>query len=109
MNAQRSPGVTGAGWVPVYGGNYSYNNPLRGYKGGGMTDGSIRVPAAVRWPGVIPAGQTLSTPVISLDWGATFVNAAGNAPASARNGLDGLDLIPLLKQGTPLPDGRVLT
>jgi hypothetical protein len=47
--------------------------------------------------------------VISLDLAATFVNAAGDAPAQARNGLDGLDLMPLLTSGTPLPPERVLT
>jgi arylsulfatase A-like enzyme len=99
----------GAGWVSGFGGNFSYNTPLRGYKGGTMTDGAIRVPAAVQWPGVIPAGQTVTTPVISLDLAATFVNAAGDAPAAARNGLDGLDLMPLLAHGTPLPAERVLT
>lgn len=99
----------GAGWATGFGGNYSHNTPLRGYKGGTMTDGAIRVPAAIKWPAAIPAGQTIDTPVISLDLGATFVNAAGDAPAQARNGLDGLDLMPLLSQGTPLPAERVLT
>ncbi len=99
----------GAGWVSGFGGNFSYNTPLRGYKGGTMTDGAIRVPAAIQWPGVIPAGQTITTPVISLDLAATFVNAADDAPAQARNGLDGLDLMPLLIDGTPLPPERVLT
>lgn len=98
----------GAGWVSGYGGNYSYNTPLRGYKGGSMTDGAIRVPCAAKWPGVIPAGQTITDPVISLDWGATFVNAAGDAPAEARNGLDGIDLMPRLADAVPLPSDRVL-
>ncbi len=99
----------GAGYSPSFGGNYSYNKPLRGYKGSGMTDGSIRVPAAIQWPGTIPAGQVIADPVISLDWGATFVNADGSAPAQARNGLDGINLIPRLASGTPLPAERVLT
>ncbi len=98
----------GAGWNASFGGNFSYNTPLRGYKGSSMTDGSIRVPAAAAWPGTIPPGQTIADPTIALDWGATFVNATGNAPAAARNGLDGLDLMPLLRDGTPLPDDRVL-
>ncbi|BCX48788.1 hypothetical protein HAHE_26960 [Haloferula helveola] len=98
----------GAGWSSGNGGNYSYNQPLRGYKGSGMTDGSIRVPCAMKWPGTIPAGQVVSDPVISLDFLATYVNAGG-APVAARNGLDGLDLLPLLKDGTPLPEDRVLT
>jgi arylsulfatase A-like enzyme len=98
----------GAGWSSGFGGNFSYNVPLRGYKGGSMTDGSIRVPCAAQWPGTIPSGQTVTDPIITLDWGATFVNASGGAPASVRNGLDGLDLMPLLRDGTPLPADRTL-
>lgn len=98
----------GAGWSQGFGGNYSYNLPLRGYKGGTMTDGSIRVPCAMKWEGAVPGGQVVSDPVISLDFLASFVNAGG-APAAARNGLDGLDLLPRLIDGTPLPADRVLT
>ncbi|MCB1134214.1 MAG: sulfatase-like hydrolase/transferase, partial [Verrucomicrobiae bacterium] len=98
----------GAGWTQASGGNYSYNTPLRGYKGGSMTDGSIRVACAAKWPGTIPAGQVVEDPVISLDWGATFVNAAGDAPAQARNGLDGIDLMPRLTSGAPLPAERMM-
>ena len=98
----------GPGWASGTGGNYSYNTPLRGYKGGSMTDGSIRVPCAAKWPGTIPSGQTITEPIITLDWGATFVNASGITPSSVRNGLDGLDLMPLLRDGTPLPPERTL-
>ena len=98
----------GAGWNSAAGGNFSYNTPLRGYKGSSLTEGCIRVPAAAAWPGTIPAGQTIAEPVIGLDWGPTFINASGNAPAAARNGLDGLDLLPLLRDGTPLPTDRIL-
>ncbi len=98
----------GPGWAPGTGGNWSYNFPLRGLKGGNMFDGSIRVPSAMAWPGTIPSGQVVSTPVIALDFMATIVNA-GNAPAPARNGLDGLDLLPLLRDGTPLHPARALT
>ena len=92
---------------PIGGDNASNNFPLRGQKGG-LWEGGIRVPAALAWPGTIPAGQTISEPVTSLDVMATFVNAGGDAPSEARNGLDGLDLIPLLRDGTPLPDERAL-
>jgi arylsulfatase A-like enzyme len=98
----------GAGWNATFGGNFSYNRPLRGYKGSSMTEGSIRIPAVAAWPGAIPAGQTNSTPVNSLDFMATFVNAGQNVPAAARNGLEGLDLMPMLRFGTPLPTDRVL-
>lgn len=97
----------GPGWATGSGGNWSYNFPLRGLKGGGMTEGSIRVPSVVSWPGTIPPGQVLTTPVSALDFMATFVNAGG-APAEARHGLDGLDLLPLLRDATPLPADRML-
>ncbi len=98
----------GAGWSSGFGGNYSYNLPLRGYKGGSMTDGSIRVPCAMKWEGTVPAGQVVSDPVVSLDFMASFVNAGG-APAAARNGLEGIDLLPRVIDGTPLPAERALT
>ena len=98
----------GAGWSAAYSGNFSYNLPLRGYKGGSMTDGSIRIPAVANWPGVIPPAQTNATPVMSLDFMATFVNAGKNVSPTARNGLDGLDLLPLMRSGTALPTNRVL-
>lgn len=97
----------GPGWASGSGGNWSYNSPLRGLKGGSMTEGSIRVPAVISWPGTIPAGQVIPDPVISLDFMATFVNAGG-APAEARQGLDGLDLLPLLRDASPLPADRML-
>jgi arylsulfatase A-like enzyme len=90
------------------GGNSSINKPLRGSKGGNCQDGSIRVPCAMQWPGAVPSGQVLDTPISSLDFMATFVKAGG-APAAVRNGLDGLDLEPLLKDGVPLSSERVLT
>ncbi|MGN6641536.1 MAG: sulfatase-like hydrolase/transferase, partial [Verrucomicrobiota bacterium] len=96
----------GAGWNASAGGNYSYNTPLRGYKGGSMTEGSIRVPAAIQWPGKIPAGQVITNPVNSLDFMATAVNASGNVVPAARNGLEGLDLLPLLRNGAALPAER---
>ncbi len=98
----------GAGWNASAGGNFSYNSPLRGYKGGSMNEGSIRVPAVAAWPGTIPAGQVITSPALALDWGATFVNAGGASPAAARQGLEGLDLMPLMRDGTPLPADRAL-
>ena len=98
----------GAGWSASFGGNFSYNTPLRGYKGGSMTEGSIRVPAAIQWPGKIPGGQVITNPVNSLDFMASAVNASGNAVAAARNGLEGLDILPLLRTGTALPKDRVM-
>ncbi len=97
----------GPGWTRQWGGNWSYNHPLRGTKGGSMTEGSIRVPGLMSWPGVIPGGQEVAEPVISLDFTTTFMRVAG-APDEELAGLDGVDLVPLLRDGQPLPEDRVL-
>lgn len=70
------------------------NTPLRGHKGSSW-EGGIRVPFAVRWPSRIPGGQTLDTPVISLDIFPTALAAAG-IEKSPGNPLDGVNLLPLL-------------
>jgi len=80
----------------------SGNGPLRGYKAQ-TWEGGIRVPFMVQWKGRIPAGQTFSQPVISLDIHATALAAVGK-PAPGEWGLDGVDLMPYLtgaKAGSP--------
>ena len=65
--------------------------PLRGQKGH-IEEAGIRVPLVVRWPGRIPAGESVRTPVIGSDLFPTFVQLAGaSAPP-----VDGESLVPLL-------------
>jgi arylsulfatase A-like enzyme len=72
------------------------NAPLRGGKST-LYEGGVRVPLLVRWPGVTPAaGATCNTPVITMDLFATVLEAAG-AKADAGQPVDGLSLVPLLK------------
>lgn len=59
-----------------------------------LWEGGIRVPAFVRWPGVVQAGRTTDQVVTTLDWTATMLAAAGATPGSA---LDGMDLLPHLR------------
>lgn len=73
--------------------NASNNEPLRGAKGS-FYEGGLRVPFAVRWPGVIPAGRVIDVPVISFDLFATFGQAAGADLRSLE--LDGVNLFPLM-------------
>jgi arylsulfatase A-like enzyme len=54
-------------------------------------EGAYRVPAVVRWPGKIPAGQVLNGIVSHADWFVTFLAAAGNP-----------DIAEQLKQGHDL-------
>lgn len=58
-----------------------------------MWEGGMRVPALVRWPAGIPAGQVTQTPGQFQDWMATFAEVAG-VPVPAR--ADGTSLVPTL-------------
>jgi uncharacterized sulfatase len=84
----------------------SINEPMRGQKGM-LSEGGIRVPFLISWPGTIPGGQAYDKPVISLDVAATVCAAAGVDPAKkewASQPLDGVDLLPYLtgkKEGAP--------
>jgi arylsulfatase A-like enzyme len=71
------------------------NLPLRGRKGQ-LYEGGIRVPAALRWPGVVAPGTVIEAPAISLDLTPTFLAAAGSAPESGAE-LDGVDLTAALR------------
>lgn len=73
--------------------------PLRGQKGT-LYEGGIRVPLAVRWPGVVQAGTGDATPVTILDFFPTLAEIAG-AKLEPDVDPDGLSLVPLLTgQGT---------
>lgn len=69
---------------------FSYNWPFRGQKMD-VYEGGIRVPAIVRWPGVQSKSRVSDQPVITMDWSATMIAAAGAKPDSAYP-LDGDDL-----------------
>ena len=86
--------VIGDNGAPVKAGawNGSLNRPLVGEKGM-LTDGGVRVPFLVAWPGTLPAGTVYDQPVSNLDVASTAVAAAG-LPRAAE--LDGVDLRPFL-------------
>lgn len=71
------------------------NTPLRGSKGM-LYEGGIRVPLAVRWPGVVPAARSTDVPVITSDFFPTLLEAAGVA-RPAGHPLDGESLVPVLR------------
>ncbi|MFT6793737.1 MAG: arylsulfatase A-like enzyme [Rubritalea sp.] len=70
----------------------SRNDPLVGEKGM-LTEGGIRVPYIVTWPGSLPEGKIYDHPVTSLDVAATAL-ALAKQPAARE--LDGTNLIPYL-------------
>jgi len=56
-----------------------------------LLEGGIRVPYVVRWPARIRAGGTTAQPVLTMDWTATFLEAAG-VRANPAYPLDGVSL-----------------
>jgi len=73
---------------------YSDTWPLVGKKMD-LLEGGIRVPYIVRWPARVPAGRDTPQLAITMDWVATFLEAAGAAPDSGYP-LDGISLLPVL-------------
>lgn len=78
------------GEPPVLG---TSNGPHRGRKFD-VLEGGIRVPFAVRWTGVVPAGGRFTPPVHCLDVFATAVAAAGAVPPTV---IDGVDVLPYVR------------
>ncbi|MDP7017442.1 MAG: sulfatase-like hydrolase/transferase [Pirellulaceae bacterium] len=74
----------------------SSNLPLRDGKGS-VFEGGLRVPFMAQWPGRLPAGETYTEPVISLDIFATAA-AVADAPLPKSNQYDGVDLLPYLTE-----------
>jgi arylsulfatase len=66
----------GAGEVPAFGVGGS-NGPFRGDFFTPPTEGCMRVPAMVRWPGKVPAGVVSEQPLTVHDWYTTFAALAG--------------------------------
>ncbi|HEX6648260.1 MAG TPA: sulfatase-like hydrolase/transferase [Pyrinomonadaceae bacterium] len=73
---------------------FSYEWPFRGSKGD-LFEGGIRVPAIVRWPGVVPKNRVTDQVAITMDWTATIVAAAKTSAAEGYP-LDGIDLLPVI-------------
>ncbi len=81
---------------------FSYEWPLSGQKGE-LLEGGIRVPAIVRWPGVVPATQVTNQVAISMDWTATML-AAANVEPDPQYPLDGENLLPVLRKSQAIHD-----
>ncbi len=81
-------------------GRITHNTPFRAGKGY-LYEGGLRVPLILRWPGHVPAGRLVDTPVVNTDWLPTLAEIAG---ARAPLGLDGVSIAPLLLgRGRPKP------
>jgi arylsulfatase A-like enzyme len=75
-------------------GSVADTRPLRAAKGY-LYEGGIRVPTMVRWPAVVSPGET-PLPVISTDWFATILDAAG-APLPEDDPGDSTSVLPALR------------
>jgi arylsulfatase A-like enzyme len=84
---------------------YSFNWPFS-FQKMYLYEGGTRVPAIVRWPGVIPGGRVTDQAAITMDWTATILAVAGAAPDPAFP-LDGEDLMPVCS-GQRAPYERTL-
>ena len=73
---------------------YSFSWPFTGQKMD-LHEGGLRVPAIVRWPGVTSAAKVSDQSVITMDWSATMITAAGASP-DTNYPLDGEDLTSVL-------------
>lgn len=81
---------------------WSMNWPFVGEKGD-LNEGGIRVPFVLRWPAAIDGGQVSDRPNGTMDWTATFLDAAGVTP-DPQYPLDGTSLLPWLVEGADYPD-----
>jgi arylsulfatase len=64
------------------------NHPFRGEKGVGGYEGGYRVPAMIRWPGVVAPGSVNAEIIAMQDWIPTFMSALGQ-PELKEDLLDG--------------------
>jgi arylsulfatase A-like enzyme len=72
---------------------YSFNWPFS-FQKAYLWEGGTRVPAIVRWPGVVPAGRVTEQAAITMDWTATILAATGTA-ADPAYPLDGESMMPI--------------
>lgn len=91
------------GASPMVGGS---NGPLRGRKGL-VYEGGIRVPALLRWPGRLAAGEVVREPLHVVDLHATLLGVAGVESAPPLP-LDGVDAWGTLSRGEPLARDELL-
>ena len=79
---------------------------LSGNKGN-VSEQGIRVPAIASWPGRIPGGGTVSTPVHGCDWLPTLFALTGAEPPPGAKPFDGRDVMKVLSGKQDLSE-RVL-
>lgn len=86
--------------------NVTSNAPLSGGKSQ-LSEGGIRVPMIVRWPGQIPVGTICKQPTANYDFYPTLVDAAGLKADSAHT-LDGISTLASWKNPSIKSDRKTL-
>lgn len=84
-----------------------FNTGLRGSKGT-VYEGGVRVPCVVRWPRALAAGRDHDRIASVIDLMPTLLSACG-AQAPAGVTMDGIDLLPQLRDGAPAPERVIFT
>ena len=84
---------------------YSFNWPFS-FQKMNLWEGGLRVPAIVRWPGVVPAGRVTAQAAATMDWTATILGVTG-AKADPAYPLDGENLMDVIA-GTRPPHDRTI-
>ncbi|MFS8087157.1 MAG: sulfatase-like hydrolase/transferase [Acidobacteriota bacterium] len=74
---------------------YSHNWPFS-FQKLNLWEGGLRVPAIVRWAGVIPTGRTTEQAATTMDWTATILAVTGTKPDPSYP-LDGENLLPICR------------
>ncbi len=74
-----------------------WNGGMRGRKASPY-EGGVRAPCFVRWPKMIPTGQTVDAQTSHVDWLPTFCELAG-AQVPADRTIDGKSLVSILTTG----------
>ncbi|MEZ4636795.1 MAG: sulfatase-like hydrolase/transferase [Caldilineaceae bacterium] len=103
FTADNGPSRESRNWLdgtldPYYGGSAG---KLKGHKFS-LYEGGVRVPGIIHWPGVVPGGQVRHDPCASMDVFPTLLKAAGADLDDYE--IDGVDLLPSLKDGATLPE-----
>jgi arylsulfatase A-like enzyme len=78
---------------------FSYHWPFTGQKLN-LREGGVRVPAIVRWPGVLPSERVHEQTAVTMDWTATILAVTQTKP-DTNYPLDGEDLLTVLRGQRP--------
>ncbi|MDA0680182.1 MAG: sulfatase-like hydrolase/transferase [Proteobacteria bacterium] len=84
-----------------HGGRHLVNSEPLFHGFASLWEGGIRIPTILRLPGVIPSNERSNIPGIAMDLTATILSVAGIEDTATK--LDGLNLIPALRDEQPPP------